>query len=76
MGLDSLYKCMRQGLNIVPIQVGGGLIQGQNPTVETEGFSQCQTDDQGGQNLHVHVKIQKHAFASDRTPQKPLTSTF
>lgn len=50
---------MCQGLNVVPVQVGGGLVQGQNPAVQAEGFSQSQTDDQGGQNLHIHAKIRK-----------------
>lgn len=40
LGRYLLHERVCQGLNVVPIQVGGGLVQGQNPTVETEGFSQ------------------------------------
>ena len=42
---------MGQGLDVLPVQVGGGLIQSQDATVQTEGLSQSQTDDQGGQHL-------------------------
>jgi hypothetical protein len=32
---------LSQFLNIIPIQIGRGLIQGQNPTISPKGFGQC-----------------------------------
>lgn len=71
-----LHERVCQGLDVVPVQVGGGLVQGQNATVETEGFSQGQTDDQGGQHLHVHAQVEKKATARAPPVQPPPPATF
>lgn len=42
---------MSQRLDVVAVQVGGGFVQRQDAAVQAEGLSQCQADDQGGQDL-------------------------
>lgn len=42
---------MSQRLNVVAVQVGGGLVQRQDAAVQAEGLGQRQADDQGGQDL-------------------------
>lgn len=51
-----LYKGVCQWLNVVSVQVGCGLIQGQDPTVQTEGLCQSETDDQGCQHLDPRLE--------------------
>lgn len=50
-----LYESVCQGLDVLPVQVGGGLIQGQDSTVKTEGLCQSEPDDQGCQHLNTHT---------------------
>ena len=40
-----------QARTVLSVQVGGWLVQGQDPTVQTEGFSQSQPNDQTCQHL-------------------------
>ena len=46
-----LHQGVGQRLDILPVQVGGGLIQGQNATVQAEGLSEGQSDDERRQYL-------------------------
>ena len=54
----SLDKGVGQGLDVLSVQVGGGFIQRQDATVQTERFGQGQADDQGSQHLDTHTHNQ------------------
>ena len=51
-GQHDVTQGLRKAATVVCIQVGGGLIQSQDATVQAEGFSQCQPNDEAGQHLH------------------------
>lgn len=72
LGRYSLHKRVCQGHDVVPVQVGGGLVQGQNPAVQAEGLGQSQADDEGGQHLQEHARISQRL----RRPEPRRPGTF
>ena len=55
VGVGPLQNQVAQGvgqrLDILPVEVGGGLVEGDDPAVGAERLGQCQPDDQRGQDL-------------------------
>mmetsp|Transcript_19969 Transcript_19969/g.50704 ORF Transcript_19969/g.50704 Transcript_19969/m.50704 type:complete len:320 (-) Transcript_19969:2300-3259(-) len=59
-GFKQSAKSLGQTLNVSTIQRERGLIQSQNATVQTEGFSQRKANDQGGQHLLASTAAASH----------------
>lgn len=53
--VHSLNKGVCQRFNVFSVQVGGGLIQCQDPAIQTEGLRQGKTDNKRCQHLRVHT---------------------
>ena len=47
--VDDIDKGFTQSLDVLPIKVGGRLVQGQHSAVTGEGFGQRHSDDQGSE---------------------------